>query len=101
MSITMKFVILLVIGCTVLNLIECNPVEIVSLTNKRDDSGQFLSRYKLDDGTGEEKMGKLQSNNNGEDAILVQRGSYTTNVDGRLITYNWIADTRGFRISKA
>jgi len=55
----------------------------------------------LDDGTGEEKMGKLQSNKNGEDAILVQRGSYTTNVDGRLITYNWIADTRGFRISKA
>jgi len=84
-----------------INLIECNPVELVSLTNKRDDSGQFLSRYKLDDGTGEEKMGKLMPNNKGQDAILVQRGSYTTNVDGRLITYNWIADTRGFRISKA
>lgn len=46
-------------------------------------------------------MGELQPSDKGPDAILVQRGSYTTNVDGRLITYNWIADTRGFRISKA
>lgn len=55
----------------------------------------------MDDGTGEEKMGSLMPNNQGQDAILVQRGSYTTNVDGRLTTYNWVADTRGFRISKA
>lgn len=57
--------------------------------------------YKLDDGTGEEKMGRLMPNDKGPEAVLVQRGSYTTNVDGQLITYNWIADTRGFRISKA
>lgn len=62
---------------------------------------QFLFSYKLDDGTGEEKMGELKPSDKGPDAILVQRGSYTTNVDGQLITYNWIADTRGFRISKA
>lgn len=57
--------------------------------------------YKLDDGTEEEKMGELMPNDQGQDPILVQRGSYTTNIDGRLVKYNWIADTRGFRISKA
>jgi len=97
----MKYILLLVTGCFVLNFIECHPVELISQTNRRDDSGQFLSRYMLDDGTGEEKMGKLMPSNKGQDKILVQRGSYTTNVDGRLITYNWVADTRGFRISKA
>ncbi|XP_050536226.1 endocuticle structural glycoprotein SgAbd-5-like [Daktulosphaira vitifoliae] len=97
----MKSIFVFMTGCVVLHLIECRPAEIVLQTNNQDGSGQFIAQYRLDDGTGEEKYGKLMPNNNGQDSVLVQHGSYTTNIDGKLITYNWVADTRGYRVSKA
>ncbi|XP_050428205.1 uncharacterized protein LOC126838111 [Adelges cooleyi] len=97
----MKTICTFIVGCLVLYLADCRPVEIISQTNGMDNSGQFVSSFRLDDGTGQEKVGELMPNTNGQNAILVQHGSYTTNVEGRLITYNWVADTRGFRISKA
>lgn len=56
--------------------------------------------YQLDDGTSQTRQGTLVLNDEGDDYVLIQKGSYSyVSPEGVQVKMSYIADKDGFKIS--
>ncbi|XP_026810990.1 flexible cuticle protein 12-like [Rhopalosiphum maidis] len=64
-----------------------------------DNYGQFSLNYQVDDGTSQTREGTLVLNDEGDDYVLIQKGSYSyISPEGINITVTYTADKDGFKI---
>ncbi|KAF0756676.1 flexible cuticle protein 12-like [Aphis craccivora] len=64
-----------------------------------DNNGQFSLNYQVDDGTSQTREGTLVLNDEGDDYVLIQKGSYSyISPEGIKVTVTYTADKEGFKI---
>ncbi|XP_015365268.1 PREDICTED: flexible cuticle protein 12-like [Diuraphis noxia] len=64
-----------------------------------DSNGQFSLNYQVDDGTSQTRQGTLVLNDEGDDYVLIQKGSYSyISPEGINVTVTYTADKEGFKI---
>ncbi|KAL4119855.1 hypothetical protein QTP88_012618 [Uroleucon formosanum] len=64
-----------------------------------DNNGQFNLNYQVDDGTSQTREGTLVLNDEGDDYVLIQKGSYSyISPEGIKVTVTYTADKEGFKI---
>ncbi|XP_025419152.1 endocuticle structural glycoprotein SgAbd-9-like [Sipha flava] len=67
----------------------------------RGTDGQFTLNYQLDDGTSNNVEGTLVLNDEGDDYVMIQKGSYSyISPEGIEVSVSYTADKDGFQVIK-
>ncbi|CAI6346562.1 unnamed protein product [Macrosiphum euphorbiae] len=75
------------------------PAQLLRNDYVYDNSGQFSLNYQVDDGTSQTREGTLVLNDEGDDYVLIQKGSYSyISPEGIKVTVTYTADKEGFKI---
>ncbi|XP_060869115.1 flexible cuticle protein 12-like [Metopolophium dirhodum] len=75
------------------------PAQLLRNDYVYDNSGQFSLNYQVDDGTSQTREGTLVLNDEGDDYVLIQKGSYSyISPEGIKVTVTYTADKDGFKI---
>jgi len=75
------------------------PARFVKNDYVYDSNGQFSLNYQLDDGTSQTRQGTLVLNDEGDDYVMIQKGSYSyMSPEGVPVRVSYVADKDGFKM---